>query len=163
MNNAFGKINEEALHEFSEAYDFKTCERSDGTTYGTNGDCSQKGAKEVKESKSYMAPKTAKARITKPDVPTKKIEELYEKAHKWQIANGRDAKKARALAMHAVVRKGLDPRKIKNKYNLDLSGYTFGEMPDGGQEQYDRAYASWRRKGFGHDMAHRKAMNAARQ
>ena len=34
---------------FSESYDFKTCQRSDGTTYGTAGDCAQKGSKEVKK------------------------------------------------------------------------------------------------------------------
>ena len=52
MNNAFGHIPEDLLQQAQEAWDFKTCQRSDGTTYGTSGDCAQKGAKEVKKSSS---------------------------------------------------------------------------------------------------------------
>ena len=50
MNNAFGYIPEDLLQQAQEAWEFKTCQRSDGTTYGTSGDCAQKGAKEVKKS-----------------------------------------------------------------------------------------------------------------
>ena len=46
---------------------------------------------------------------------------------------------------------------------LNVAAQDFASMPDGGQEQYDSAYKVWRKRGFGHAMAHRKAMNAARQ
>ena len=35
-------------------FDFKTCQRSDGTFYGTAGDCTQKGSKEVKNEKKAV-------------------------------------------------------------------------------------------------------------
>ncbi len=62
MKHAQGKIDPSLINTLKEAYnqdassfaegcndtfDFKTCRRSDGTTYGTSGNCSQKGAKEV--------------------------------------------------------------------------------------------------------------------
>ena len=50
MNNAFGYIPEDLLQQAQEAWEFKTCQRSDGTTYGTSGDCAQRGSKEVKKS-----------------------------------------------------------------------------------------------------------------
>ena len=61
MKNHFGEFDESVLkalrdaynpdaNSFAESYDFKTCQRSDGTTYGTSGDCAQKGSKEVKKS-----------------------------------------------------------------------------------------------------------------
>jgi hypothetical protein len=52
MNNAFGHIPEDLLQQAQEAWDFKTCQRSDGTTYGTSGDCTQLGSKEVSKSSS---------------------------------------------------------------------------------------------------------------
>jgi hypothetical protein len=35
-------------------FDFKTCQRSNGTFYGTAGDCSQKGSREVKNEKKAV-------------------------------------------------------------------------------------------------------------
>ena len=65
MKSHFGSLDEKALQQlraaydqnansFSESceelYDFKTCKRSNGTTYGSRGDCVQKGSKEVNNS-----------------------------------------------------------------------------------------------------------------
>ncbi len=59
MNNAFGHIPEDLLQQAHDAWEFKTCQRSDGTTYGTAGNCSQKGAKEAKSGDvARMRPKT---------------------------------------------------------------------------------------------------------
>ena len=68
MKNRFGEFDPEVLQVLKDAYnqdaesfaegcddtfDFKTCKRSDGTTYGVpdKSDCAQKGAKEVKPGK----------------------------------------------------------------------------------------------------------------
>ena len=37
------------IQQAQDAWEFKTCQRSNGTTYGTAGDCAQKGSKEVKK------------------------------------------------------------------------------------------------------------------
>ena len=57
-NSAFEDFSEGVMAACYDAYDFKTCQRSDGTTYGTHGDCVQKGSKEV--SKSSSKKKTSK-------------------------------------------------------------------------------------------------------
>jgi hypothetical protein len=57
-NSAFDDFSEGVLGACYDAYDFKTCQRSDGTTYGTSGDCTQLGSKEV--SKSSSKKKTSK-------------------------------------------------------------------------------------------------------
>ena len=49
-HSAFDDFSEGTMEAMYEAWDFKTCKRSDGTTYGTAGECAQKGAKEVKKS-----------------------------------------------------------------------------------------------------------------
>jgi len=48
MNNSFGHIPEDLLQQAQDAWEFKQCQRSDGTIYGSRGDCKQKGSKEVK-------------------------------------------------------------------------------------------------------------------
>ena len=61
MNNAFGQFSEEALEAAREAWDFKTCERSDGTYYGVpdKSACAQKGAREVKGKRGSKAQEIA--------------------------------------------------------------------------------------------------------
>ena len=65
MKCHFGELDESVLKALRDAYnpdansfaescdegfDFKQCQRSDGTIYGSRGDCAQKGSKEVKTS-----------------------------------------------------------------------------------------------------------------
>ena len=57
---------------FSESYDFKTCQRSDGTTYGTAGDCTQLGSKEVSKKKSSKKVES-KAKQTQDAFPFDKL------------------------------------------------------------------------------------------
>lgn len=39
MKHALGQFNEEVLAQFAEEYSFRTCQRSDGSYYGTGGQC----------------------------------------------------------------------------------------------------------------------------
>ena len=57
MNSPFGQFSDDSTQAFNEAmaerFDFKQCQRSDGTIYGVpdKSNCAQKGAKEVKPNK----------------------------------------------------------------------------------------------------------------
>jgi len=46
---------EEFMTEMEMRFDFATCQRADGTTYGTRGDCVQKGARKVSGNVGYSA------------------------------------------------------------------------------------------------------------
>lgn len=57
MKNAFGQFSDDSMDAFNEAimnrFDFKQCQRTDGTIYGVpdKSSCTQKGAKEVSKGK----------------------------------------------------------------------------------------------------------------
>ena len=96
MKCHFGEFNESVLKALRDAYnpdansfaescdeffDFTQCQRSDGTIYGSRGDCAQKGAKEVtsQQGNTAEARKIAEAYATPGGVSWGKFGDVFEK------------------------------------------------------------------------------------
>ena len=57
MKNSFGQFSEETLAQFAEEYSFRTCQRGDGSYYGTGGQC-RKGTETTKPEEKESFAKT---------------------------------------------------------------------------------------------------------
>ena len=101
----FGRFSEESLESYAEAasekngeetYDFTRCVRSDGTSYGTGGQC-RKGSESAKEEKVKKGPNTER-QFQVAAVRKKIIEKLdFHKARIKKMKNEAAREKERKL------------------------------------------------------------------